>query len=438
MLNKYYQGRTVYIVDGARTPFLKAKSIPGSFLAADLAIAASKKIFERLPIEPRHIEETIFGCMIPSPDEANIGRIIGYRLGCGERIPGYTVQRNCASGLQALDEALKDIALGRHDLVLAGGTEAMSHAPLVYNAQALRWFSGMMEAKTPIKKLRHLLSWRPAMFFNPVIALLRGLTDPLISLMMGQTAEKLAHRFKITRHAMDTFALESHQRLAAAVDAGNFKEEMTTLYDKQGKVYEHDDGLRRDSTLEKMAKLKPYFDNPFGSVTAANSAQVTDGAAVLILASAEAVKKYNLPVLGRILDVHWAGLDPSFMGLGPVYAATPILQRNGLSKEAIDYWEINEAFAAQVIACLKAWEDPEFCKAQLNLPQALGKLNPTQLNVDGGAVALGHPVGASGARIVLHLLHILRRNKAKLGMASICIGGGLGGAMLLENVNTAE
>jgi acetyl-CoA C-acetyltransferase len=425
--------RKVYIVDGARSPFLKATGKPGPFAAADLAVLAARELIARLPIEATDIEEAIFGCVMPSPDEVNIARIIAYRLGCGKKVPAYTVQRNCASGMQAIDEGMKNILLGRHDLVLVGGVDAMSHAPLLYNQKAVGWFAGMMAAKTPLDKIKQLLTWRPSLFFNPIIALMHGLSDPMVCMSMGQTAEKIAHGLNVSRTEMDAFAVESHQRLAAAMDAGYFKEEVIPAY-FQNEVYTHDNGLRRDANIEKLTTLKPFFDKRFGAVTAGNSSQITDGATALILASEEAVKKYKLPVLGRIVDVNWAGLDPASMGLGPVYATTPLLERNGLKKEDIDYWEINEAFAAQVLSCLKAWESPEFCQKELGLAEAFGSLDRSRLNVDGGAIALGHPVGASGARIVLHLLNILKRTNTKRGMASICIGGGLGGAILLETV----
>ncbi|HYF97688.1 MAG TPA: acetyl-CoA C-acyltransferase, partial [Coxiellaceae bacterium] len=211
-----------------------------------------------------------------------------------------------------------------------------------------------------------------------------------------------------------------------------FLKEITTLYDANGHFYDHDDGARADSSLEKLAKLPPIFDPRFGLVTAGNSSQITDGAALVILASEKAVRDYQLPTLGRIIDVNWAALDPARMGLGPVMAATPLLMKHQLGLNDLDYWEINEAFAAQVLACLAAWQDAKFCETHFGLKQAMGKLDSNRLNVDGGAIACGHPVGASGARIVLHLLHVLKRNKARLGMAAICVGGGQGGAMLVE------
>jgi acetyl-CoA C-acetyltransferase len=249
---------------------------------------------------------------------------------------------------------------------------------------------------------------------------------------MGQTAENLAYRFGITRREMDEFAARSHARVLAAQKAGHFDGEIAALFDRDGKVYAADDGVREDSTPENLAKLKPFFDRKYGNVTAGNSSQITDGAAWLILASEEALKKHDLQPIGRIVDSQWAGLDPAQMGLGPVHAATPILKRHNLGLNDLDYWEINEAFAAQVLGCLAAWKDEKYCKEQLGLNTSLGSLDQEKLNVDGGAIALGHPVGASGARIVLHLLKVLKRNNAKRGMASICIGGGLGGAMLVE------
>ena len=251
---------------------------------------------------------------------------------------------------------------------------------------------------------------------------------------MGQTAEIIAHRFGITRNEMDQFALQSHQRLAVAQDAGIFKEEINPIYDIQNDFYSFDNGLRRDTSLEKLASLKAFFDKPFGLVTAGNSSQITDGAAFLILASEEAVQRYHLPILARIVDVAWAGVDPSEMGLGPVHAVAALLKKQALTFNNIDFWEINEAFAGQVLACLAAWQDPEYCKNQLG-SEVFGKIDQAKINIDGGAIAMGHPVGASGARLVLHLAHILKRKQAHFGIATLCIGGGQGGALLLENTD---
>lgn len=424
--------RDVYIVDGGRTPFLKAKGKPGPFSASDLAVNVGRELLMRQPFSPTDLDEVIIGCVMPSPDETNIARVIALRLGCGKSVPAFTVQRNCASGMQALDSAVKDIATGRHDLVLAGGTEAMSRAPLLYNEGMTNWLAGLSGAKGWKTKLKEWCKFKP-IYLKPVIALLRGLTDPTVNLNMGQTAENLAYRFQITREQMDKFALESHELATAAQDQHHFAE-VSPTFGSSGDFYSSDDGVRRDTSMEKLASLKPFFDKKFGSVTAGNSSQVSDGAALLLLASKEMVQKYNLPVLARIANVQWAGVDPAEMGLGPVYATHQLLQQQNLSMEEIDYWEINEAFAAQVLGCLAAWESDDYCRQNLGLERALGTIDRSKLNVDGGAIALGHPVGASGARIVLHLAEILRRQNAKKGIATICIGGGQGGAMLIENV----
>ncbi|HHH35700.1 MAG TPA: acetyl-CoA C-acetyltransferase [Gammaproteobacteria bacterium] len=421
--------RPVYVVDGSRTPFLKARGKPGPFAAAELALGAGRPLLARQPFAPDAFDEVILGCVMPGPHEANIARVVALRLGCGKGVPAWTVQRNCASGMQALDCAWHNIATGRAELVLAGGTEAMSRAPVLLNDDMVTWLGAWNAAKTPGQRLALLGRLRPA-HFKPVIGLLCGLTDPVVGLSMGQTAENLAYRFGIGREEMDSFALRSHQRLARAQDEG-WLGEIETLYDSRGHYYDNDDGLRRDTTLEKLAGLKPVFDRPFGLVTAGNSAQVTDGAALLILASEAAVKAHGLEVLGRIEDCQWAGVDPAEMGLGPAHAVARLLRRHRMALERVDYWEINEAFAVQVLAVLAAWRDKDYCRRELDRRTPLGEVDPERLNVDGGGISLGHPVGASGARIVLHLLHVLRRNQARRGVATLCIGGGQGGAMLV-------
>ena len=426
--------KTIYVVDGARTPFLKAQKGPGPFAASDLATQAGRALLLRQPFEPSDLDEVILGCAAPSPDETNIGRMVALRLGCGKKVPGWTVMRNCASGMQAIDSAIANIQCGRSELVLAGGVDALSRAPLLYSDAMVSWFAGMMSLRTAGQKLQHFLKLRPAMLLTPVIGLMKGLTDPVVGLLMGQTAENLAWKFGISRQQMDEFAVRSHQRSIAGRQAGHLAE-IVPVVDGQGNVYAEDDGVRADATLAGMAKPKPFFDKKYGNITAANSSQITDGAAWVLLASEEAVQKWGLKPIGKIVDSEWAGLEPEQMGLGPVHASTPILQRHGLSLADIDYWELNEAFAAQVLACQAAWKDDAYCREQLDLPGALGEIPEDRLNVDGGAVSVGHPVGASGARIVLHLLHVLRRNQARRGIATICIGGGLGGAMLVESLN---
>ncbi|NKB37319.1 MAG: acetyl-CoA C-acetyltransferase [Gammaproteobacteria bacterium] len=427
---KKSSGKAVYIVDGARTPYIRARGVPGPFHAADLAVSAGRSLLARQNFAASDFSEVILGSTMPSPDEANIGRVVALRLGCGEQVPAWTVMRNCASGMQSIDSAARNILAGRSELVLAGGVDAMSHAPLLFSTAMATWLGNFYAARSLPAKLQAISKFRPPLL-KPVIALLQGLTDPVVGLNMGQTAEEIAYHFGIDRLAMDTFAVQSHLRLAAAQAEGRLNE-IEVMYDHKGKFYDHDDGVRQDSSVEKLAKLKPVFDRQFGMVTAGNSSQITDGAAWLILASEKAVKKHKLPVLGRLIDSEWAALRPEEMGLGPVHAMTPLMKRQKLKIDDVDFWEINEAFAAQVLGCIEAWKDAKYCREQLHLRSAFGELDQAKLNVDGGAIALGHPVGSSGARIVLHMCHVLEQNQAKRGLASICIGGGQGGAMLIE------
>ncbi len=430
MMNK-----PVYVIDGARTPFLKARNRPGVFSAGDLATQAGKTLLVRQKFEPTQLDEVILGCAAPSVDEVNIGRVVALRMGCGQKVPGWTVMRNCASGMQALDSGISNILSGRANLVLAGGVDALSRAPLLYSDRMVLWFADMASARSAGQRVALFARLPFKAMLAPVIGIMKGLTDPMVGLLMGQTAENVAHRFGITRTQMDAYSVRSHLRVAHAQDEGALAAgggEVEAVYDAKGNAYALDDGVRRDSSMEHLAKLKPFFDRKFGNVTPGNSSLITDGAAWLILASEEAVKQHGLSPIGRIVDAEWAGLDPAQMGLGPVHAATPILKRHKLKLDSLDYWEINEAFAAQVLGCLAAWKDEAYCREQLGLEGAMGAMDEQKLNVDGGAIALGHPVGASGARIVLHMLRLLKRKNAKRGMASICIGGGLGGAMLVE------
>src|SRR6266436_4274230 len=364
--------KDIYIIDGTRTPFLKSRNRPGPFSASDLATAAGKALLVRQPFAPTELDEVILGCAAPSVDEVNIGRVAALRMGCGQKVPGWTVMRNCASGMQALDSAIANMLSGRSSLVLAGGVDALSRVPLLYSDVMVMWFSNFMAAKNPLQKAGMFLKLKPTQLLMPIIGIMKGLTDPYVGLLMGQTAENLAYRFGISRAQMDEYAARSHARVIRAQESGFFNDahdglsaEITPIYDERGTLYKDDDGVRKDSTIENLAKLKPFFDRKYGNVTAGNSSQITDGAAWLVLASEEAVAKHKLPVLGTIVDSEWAGLDPAQMGLGPVYASTPILSRHHLALGDLDAWEINEAFAAQVLGCLAGWKEDKYCRDEL-------------------------------------------------------------------------
>src|SRR6266404_4548869 len=415
--------RPVFIIDGSRTPFLKARSGPGPFTPVDLAVQCGRPLLARQPFAPTAFDQVILGCVNVIADEMNPARVAALRLGMGEAMVAFTMQINCGSGMQSIDTGYRYIRDGISNLILAGGAEALSHAPLVWPQQGVRCFA----------RLVALARVRPS-YFKPIIGLERGLTDPITELNMGQTAEVVGHLFGITRAQSDAYAAESHKRLANAQAQGFLKGEVETAFARDGKFYEHDDGVRPDSTLETLAKLKPVFERPWGQVTAGNSSQITDGASWTILASEDAVRKHDLTPRAVIVDSQWAALDPSIMGLGPVLSATELLKRNKLSLQDIETWELNEAFATQVLGCLAAWNDEKFCREVLGLDGAAGQIDHARLNVDGGAISLGHPVGCSGNRIVLHLVNAMKRLGTRRGIATECIGGGQGGAMLIETV----
>jgi acetyl-CoA C-acetyltransferase len=425
--------RPVYIIDGSRTPFLKARTGPGPFTPVDLAVQCGRPLLLRQPFKPQDFDRVILGCVNVIADEMNPARVAALRLGMGEAMPAFTMQINCGSGMQSIDTAFRYIQNGTDNLVLAGGAEALSYAPLVFNKGAVNWFGRMFMAKSLWARIANFFTLRPSMF-APVIGLERGLTDPIVELNMGQTAEVVAKLFNITRRQADEYAAESQQRLAKAQKEGYLNDEIIPAFAKDGKVYTYDDGVRPDSTVETLAKLRPVFERPWGKVTAGNSSQITDGASWVILASEDAVKKHGLRPKAKIIDSEWSALDPSIMGLGPVLCSTALLKRQNMSMKDVDLWELNEAFAAQVLGCLAAFEDEKFGKEVLGLPGAAGKIDRARLNVDGGAISMGHPVGTSGNRIVLHLMNAMKRLGLKRGIATECIGGGQGGAMLIEMV----
>ena len=430
---KNYKRPPVYLVDGLRTPFLKAKGQPGPFTPVDLAVQCGRPLLARQSFAANDIDQVILGCVNVLPSEMNPARLAALRLGMGEQMPAFTVQINCGSGMQSIDTAYRYIQDGKADLILAGGAEALSRAPMMLSPEAVKWLAEFRQSSSMQDYTRNLSHFNPAIF-KPELSLKKGLKDPIVDMSMGETAEVIAHYFDITRDQADEYALRSHQRLANAQEKGFLDGEISPAISRQGELFKQDNGVRPDGTLANLNKLAPVFEPPYGNVTAGNSSQVTDGASWLILASEQAVEEHNLTPKARIVDSEWSALDPRIMGLGPVLSATEILKRHHYGLNDIELWEINEAFAAQVLACLAAWQDKEFCELACGLDDALGKLDETKLNVDGGAVSLGHPVGTSGNRIVLHLMNAMQRLGAKTGIATECIGGGQAGAMLLEAV----
>ena len=424
----------IAIIGGIRTPMGKAGGSLRNLSADDLAAKLVKELVIRTKIDVDKIDEVIFGNVANPGNAANIARVITLKAGLPEKIPAYTVHRNCASGMEAVTTAASKIWAGEAEIILVGGTESMSNIPLLFNKKMTGLFSSLFKAKTIGQKLASIAKFRPS-FLTPIVGIQQGLTDPISGLIMGCTAEVVAKDFKITREEQDKFSLESHNKAEKAINAGIFKDEIVPIHNndpKNGKMIEEDEGVRKGQTIESLAKLKPFFEKNTGTVTVGNSSQITDAACAMIVMKESKAKELGLEVLGYLREFSYAGLDPARMGLGPVFATSKLFDKTGLSLADIELIEINEAFAAQVIGCQRAFASDEFAKKHLKRDKALGEIDKNILNVNGGGIALGHPVGMSGARIIIHLLRELKRKGKNRGLATICIGGGQGGSCILE------
>jgi acetyl-CoA C-acetyltransferase/acetyl-CoA acyltransferase len=424
--------KPLYIIAAVRTPFARAGSSLASLDSVDLGKAAVSALLARSGIDPQRVDETIFGCVGQPANAQNIARVIALRAGLPESKPAMTVHRNCASGLEALTTAHARMCADQGDVFMVGGTESMSNMPLYFSRSAVEKFGSLGRARSFTDKLGAFTAFRPA-DFAPVIGLKLGLTDPVVEMNMGDTAELIAREFKISRDAQDAFALRSHQRATAAAPA--LQHETTPLYvmGREVQTVLADNGIRTDSSMEKLAGLKPLFDREHGSVTAGNSSQITDGAVALLVASEEAMIRHDWQPIGRLIDYAYTGCDPRRMGLGPVRAVDAVLHRAGMKLDDMDIIEINEAFAAQVLAVRQCLKDPASAR-RAGLDGALGDIPDEKLNPRGGSIALGHPVGATGARLVLTALDQLRESKTKRALVTLCIGGGQGGAAIFERV----
>ena len=419
-----------WILAGIRTPFAKAGTVFRRVPVYELGRVAVAELLARQELDPARLDHVILGNCAQPAEAANSARVTALLAGVPERVPGATVHRNCASGMESVAQAHHRIAAGDARLVLAGGMESMSLIPLMFRTEYSDWLEGLMRAKSGMAKLGQLTRFRPR-FLAPRIALAEGLTDYTCGLNMGQTAEVLSHEFRIKRGPQDEFALMSHQRAVAA--RAKLREEIVPFFPPPGfEMVQDDVGPRENQTLEALAKLKSYFDRKNGTVTVGNSCQVTDGAVALLIGDEATARAWPSPPLGRIRSFAFAGLSPRRMGLGPVYAIAAALERAGLSLADSELFEINEAFAVQVLACLRAIESESFARDDLGRDRPLGQIPLERLNVNGGAIALGHPVGSSGARLLLTLLMEMRRRGVRRGIAALCVGGGQGAAFVLE------
>jgi acetyl-CoA C-acetyltransferase len=389
----------VYILSAARTPIGKFGGSLASMTAADMGVVAAQAAIKRAGVGADQVEETIFGNARQAGGGPNPARQISIRSGVPQEVPAYTVNKACASGLKSIALGYQEIATGNLDCVLAGGTESMSRLP--YYLDGARWGYRLGNQELVDGMYRD------------------GFFCPLAKMLMGETAEVLAEQYKITREEQDEFALCSQTRAAAAIAANRFDCEMApvTLESKKAtQTFNRDEHVFAGATMEKMAKLSPVFSKT-GTITAANSSGITDGAASVVLASEDFVKKHNLKPLARIMAVTSVGVDPRIMGIGPVPALRKMEQKHQLRVGDFDLIELNEAFAAQVLAC-----DREL------------RFDREKLNVNGGAIALGHPIGCTGTRITVTLLHEMLKRKAKRGVATLCVSGGMGMALAIENV----
>ncbi len=423
----------IVIVEGLRTPYAKAWTVFNHIPAYDLGRIVTRELLERTSLDPARLDEVIWGNIGQPVEAINIARVIALKSGIPDRVPAYTVQRNCGSGLQALVNAVYQIRSGDAEVIMAGGVESMSNFPLLYPKAYADWLIQFTRARSWSQKLQLLTRFKFS-FFKPINSLQLGLTDYICGMIMGETAELLTRTYNITRQEMDEYALLSHQRASAATRSGRFKEEIVPvpLPPRFDTFVEEDNGIRHYQTLEALAKLRPVFDPKFGSVTAGNSSQITDGAAAMIVMPEKTAKKLGLKPLGKVKHFAFAGVDPAYMGIAPTYAIAKVLQKAGLKSRDIDLWEINEAFAAVVIANERLFADRKFVEQTFGEPDLLEPLNREKLNVNGGAIALGHPVGSSAARLVITLLKEMQRRDLKRGIAAMCIGGGQGGAVLVE------
>lgn len=426
--------KAVYLVDGKRTPQVKAGEELKEVAAPYLGHYLIRHLVDKYGIPANEVDEVIIGNTGTPSKYPNVGRVIALEAGLDKKTSGYSVHRNCASGMEALSQAYVKIASGRSDLIFAGGVENMSQMPLLFNKQMTEFFIQLMSAKSTAAKMKIFSTFRPH-FLAPIIAVQQGLTDPFCGRNMGQTAETLARELGITRQMQDEFANNSHMKAVKATADGIFRDEILPIMAglKLDKMIADDLGPRANSTVERLAKLKPFFEKETGTVTVGNACPLTDGGSVWMLASEEAVKKYNLEPMARMVDYHFHGLEPERMGLGPVLASHGVLKRAGLKMNQMDLVELNEAFAAQVLGCLEVMKSKTL-SSRWGIDEVVGEIPFEKLNVNGGGIALGHPVGSTGSRLVVTLAHELKRRKQRYGLATLCIGGGQGGAVIIENL----
>ena len=424
-------GGRVAIVDGCRTPFVKAGAEYADMDVIDLASVPAAEVLNRLALDPAEIDRSVFGVVVPALHGPNLGREVVLRLELPSTITGSTVSLACASSNLAITSAAETILAGQADVVLAGGAESLSNVPITFSKQASHLFIEASKAKSAAGKIKTLARLRPKDLAPQAPAIAEHTTG----LTMGQSCEKMAKENGISRRAQDEIALLSHQRAAIATAEGRFEKQLVPTYTlpKIRQVVLEDTGVRADTSLKALAGLRPVFDRDYGTLTAGNSSPLTDGASAVVLMSEKKAKALGYTPLGYIRSYAYASLDPATQLLqGPAYSAPQALDRAGLKLQDVDLVEMHEAFAAQVLSNLKAFASKKFAKEELGRSAPLGEVDFDRFNVNGGSIAIGHPFGATGARVAMQALYELGRRGENLALLTVCAAGGTGFSMVVE------
>jgi len=423
--------KRIAIISGIRTPFAKSGTHYAHLTALDLGKLAVAELLERSPINPNDVEEVVFGNVIPSVKAPNIAREIVLGTGLPRKIPGFTIGKACASANQAITSAADMIFRGSAEVVVAGGSESLSDVPILFSRNFTKALVGASKQRTPLSKIGSFTKIRPKDLLPDTPAIAESSTG----LTMGESAEKMAKENGISRESQDRFALQSQKRAAAAIESGRFKDEVMTVVVPPSfdNVVETDNLVRKDTSIEQLAKLRPVFDRKYGTITAGNSSPLTDGAAAVLLMSEERAKALGIKPIGYIRSYAYAATDPFDQLLqGPTFALPTALDRAKLTLKDINVIEMHEAFAAQVLSNIQWMGSKKIAQEKLGLKDAIGEIDPEKINRTGGSVALGHPFGATGARIITTVCNELQLTGEQYGLVTVCAAGGIGVAMVLE------
>lgn len=421
----------VAVVGAVRTPFVKSFGVFETETALSLSLRVATEVIGRSGVNPSQIDEVIWGAVIPQVKNPNVARDLVLFSGLPRGIPGYTLNRACASSMQSIQNGMDAIRLGRAQFVLAGGVEVLSDVPIIYSDEARRFLMKLSRTKTLGQKISLFKTFNPKAF----VPVPPALSEPFTGLSMGESAEVMAVKNNVSRERQDEFAYNSHQRASKAIEAGLLKDEVIPVWigNKKNICVDTDNIVRADTTADALSALRPVFDRKHGTLTAGNSSSLTDGASAVILADAQVAASQNLNILGYVIDSVAVGVDPKDQLLiGPAYAIPKLLQKHNLTIDDVGVFEIHEAFAAQVLSCLDSMASDIFCREKLGMAQAFGKIPQEKINIDGGALAFGHPFGATGGRLIGHALRLAKRKNAKYAVVAICAAGGMAQAMLLQ------